>query len=116
MSARERQPRWTVEFYLDIHGESPVEDAINALPNVDQVAIDHHLDLLEEFGLDAPGVKQVEGKIFELRPRSNRLLYFAHTGRRFIVLHWFRKKTNKTPRKEIAMAKGRMRDFLERME
>ncbi|WP_416768925.1 type II toxin-antitoxin system RelE/ParE family toxin [Sulfurimonas sp. ST-25] len=38
-------------------------------------------------------------------------MYFAHTGRRFVLLHGFVKKTQKTPRKEIDIAKQRMKEM-----
>ena len=44
---------------------------------------------------------------------SPRLFYFAYTGRQFIILHAFRKKGQKTPRKEIETAERRMKRFLE---
>jgi len=42
------------------------------------------------------------------------LLYFACIGRRFVILHGFRKQTRKTPAREIETAERRMADFLER--
>ena len=40
--------------------------------------------------------------------------YFAYTGRRFIVLHGYRKQSQKAPAREIETAERRMRDFLDR--
>lgn len=58
-----------------------------------------------------------EGKLWELRIRAGRkayrVIYFAFTGQRFILLHAFLKKTRKTPRKQIAIAQRRLADFLE---
>ena len=45
--------------------------------------------------------------------KSYRVIYFAHTGRRFILLHAFLKKTRKTPRPELAIARKRLTGFLE---
>jgi phage-related protein len=44
----------------------------------------------------------------------SRILYFTHAGRKFILLHGFAKKTNKTPRREIEIAEERMKDYLSR--
>jgi len=75
--------------------------------------------LLREFGLQLglPYVKHLEGKLWELRVQAGRkvyrVIYFAFTGQRFVLLHAFVKKTRKTPRKEIAIAQRRLADFLE---
>lgn len=108
--------KWTIEFYTDGRGKSPVEEFIDDLPEPQQRAVARMLLLLEEFGvnLGSQYAKHIEGKIWELRPKPNRLLYFAHTGCRFIILHAFRKKTRRTQRKDIAIAERRMAEFLER--
>jgi len=57
-------------------------------------------------------------KLWELRVQvaksAYRVFYFAHTGRHFVMLHTFLKKTQKTPRQEIAIAERRMEKLLER--
>jgi phage-related protein len=42
-----------------------------------------------------------------------RVIYFLYTERRFILLHGFHKKTQKTPKKELEKAKKYLEDFLE---
>jgi phage-related protein len=115
---------WKVVFYETETGESPVWDFIFGLPAKDQAKVVRDLDLLEEFGLElrAPYVRSVTGrrKLWELRVRgiggAYRFLYFAFTGQRMVLLHAFAKKTEKTPRREIAIAEKRMDDFLRRYE
>ncbi|MBL7065171.1 MAG: type II toxin-antitoxin system RelE/ParE family toxin [Anaerolineae bacterium] len=69
--------------------------------------------------LGMPHVRNIEGhrKLWELRVQvaksAYRVFYFAHTGRRFVMLHAFLKKTRKTPRQEIAIAERRMEKMLE---
>jgi len=110
---------WTVENYIDPQGRSPVEEFFNQLLAGDRARIDQTIGLLKEFGLQLglPYVKHLEGKLWELRIRAGRrayrVIYFAFTGRRFILLHAFLKKTQKTPRQEIAVARRRLADFLE---
>jgi len=110
---------WTVESYIGPQGRSPVEEFLDRLPAGDRARIDHTIGLLKEFGLQLslPYVKHLEGKLWELRVwagrKAYRVIYFAFTGQRFILLHAFLKKTQKTPRKEIAIAERRLVDFLE---
>ncbi len=63
-----------------------------------------------------PYVKPLEDKLYEIRVEQNtniyRTIYFAYTGKRFILLHGFQKKSQKTPKKELNLAKERMKDFL----
>ncbi|MFA6336304.1 MAG: type II toxin-antitoxin system RelE/ParE family toxin [Bacteroidales bacterium] len=49
-------------------------------------------------------IKKVQGEIWELRPGSNRILYFYLEDNTYILLHGFVKRTQKTPKKEIEKA------------
>ena len=44
----------------------------------------------------------------------NDYIYYAYTDRRFILLHGFQKKTQKTPAKELELAQKYMEYFLAR--
>jgi len=63
-------------------------------------------------------VKHLENKLWELRVQAGRkayrVIYFAWTGQRFILLHAFLKKSAKTPRQELTIAEARLTDFLSR--
>lgn len=111
---------WVIEYYRDPNGKEPVADFIDSLPVDTQAKVFRLLDLLGNYGvlLKEPFTKQVRGKIRELRIKDRqgaiRILYFTYTGRRFILLHGFIKKTDKTPYREIDIAEKRMNDFIER--
>jgi len=108
------QDDWTVEFYTDVRGKSPTLEFINSLPKREQAKITRVLELLREFGpaLGFPHARPIRG-LWELRAGVGRLFYFVHTGRRFIILHGYRKQRQKAPRKEIEMAHRRKAIFLE---
>ena len=61
-----------------------------------------------------PFVKHIDGDLWELRPLSNRIFFFYWKDNRFVLLHHFIKKSQKTPAKEIQQAKLKLKDFLER--
>ena len=109
---------WTVYLYSDAEGNVPVEDFLVSLPEKDRARIAWTINLLEEYGLQlgSPYVKHLRGKLWELRIRAGRsayrIIYFAYVSQRFIVLHGFLKKTQKTPRRELEIAERRMSDFL----
>ena len=61
-------------------------------------------------------VKHIDGDIWELRPIRNRILFAGIVGGRFVLLHHFVKKTQKTPVREIEQAKRELKDFIERSD
>ncbi len=91
---------------------------MNALPISLRAKVVKLIDLLAEQGvlLKEPYTRQIRGKIRELRIKDHlghvRILYFTFTGKRFILLHGFLKKTDKTPEREIETAEKRMKDFI----
>ena len=116
---------YNVEFYADVHGDEPVKNFIMSLQerkNKDKSArilsekILTYIRVLQEYGTRAglPYVKHIEGNIWELRPQPERILFFSYIGDTFVLLHHFRKKTQKTPKKEIDCAKRRAKDYIER--
>lgn len=69
--------------------------------------------------LGSPYVEKVTGRdVWELRTKLGgdiyRIFYFAYTGKKFVLLHGFQKKSQKAPGKELQRAEDRMRDYLER--
>jgi phage-related protein len=111
---------WQIEYYTDARGKEVVRKEIDSLPKEDRAKIARKLKLLSELGIELgmPSARPVTGHkpLWELRPGANRVLYFAYSGRRFIILHIFRKKWNQTPARHIAIAERRMTEFLEREE
>ncbi len=111
---------WEIEFYRDKSGQEPLAEFLNGLPIKTRVKVVRLIDLLSEHGvlLKEPYTRQIRGKIRELRIKDSfghiRVFYFTFTGRRFVLLHGFLKKTDKTPEREIDIAEKRMNDYLER--
>ena len=104
------------------NGEVPVEQFINGLDVKMRAKMFGLLDILEEKGnlLREPYSKHLEEGIFELRCKygSNitRVLYFFYYGNMIVLTNGFVKKTQKTPRNEIRVAKERRKMFRERMK
>ncbi len=111
---------WSVVFYIDDGGHSPVREFLEGLDQKTQVRFAWSIEQLRLRNLRArePLIRHLEGDIWELREESQtniyRLLYFFARGRRIVLLHGFQKKTQKTPRREIETARHRLRRFLER--
>ena len=118
---------YEIEFYEDKNGKSEVADYIKKLNTkaatskecrVNFNKIVAYMDMLEELGtrVGEPVTKHLDGEIWELRPLKNRFLYAYYKDNKFIVLHHFIKKTQKTPKHEIEQAKRNLKDYLERNE
>lgn len=111
-----------MEYYRDSKGNEPVADFIDSLPHKARAKVFRLIELLAKYGvlLKEPYTKQVRGKVRELRIKDSkgaiRVLYFTYTGRRFILLHGFVKKGDKTPEREIDIAEKRMYDFIEKQK
>jgi phage-related protein len=70
--------------------------------------------LIEGYGLEnlrEPYVKHLEGPLWEMRMKGRdgiaRAVYVTATGRRVVVVHVFVKKSRKTPRRELEIARQR---------
>lgn len=112
-----------IHFFQDERGKSPVEDYIRELSarkdkdsRIKLNKIHDYIKVLSGYGTNAgePYMKHLEGEIWELRPISDRLLFFELHDGSFVLLHHFVKKTQKTPKREIEQAKRSMRLYIER--
>lgn len=70
---------------------------------------------LEEYGMNIgkyfvrDAVKKLESDLYELRPAKVRI-FFTITKGKFVFLHAYRKKSQKTPPREIENARQEIRD------
>jgi len=103
--------RYAVEYY-----HPRVLATIEAWP-VDVLADYARLiELVMEHGPDLrlPHSKSLGHGLFELRPRGKsgigRAFYCFRFGRRVVIVHAFTKKTQKTPDRELALARRRAKE------
>ncbi len=114
--------KYEVIFYEKESGECPVEDFISAQNVKMRAKLVGLLEVLAEKGnmLREPYSKQLEDGIFEIRCKvgSNitRVLYFFYYEGKIVLTNGFVKKTQRTPSREIKLAKTRRRDFVGRMD
>lgn len=112
---------WELVFYVTRTGRCPVKDFVDGLSGGEAARVSWALDLLEQMGivLGAPHVRHMGDKLWELRVvggLQHRVFYFATSERRLILVHAFTKKSSRTARAEIEIAKRRMTDHLRRSE
>ncbi|HHF3534196.1 type II toxin-antitoxin system RelE/ParE family toxin [Haemophilus influenzae] len=58
----------------------------------------------------------LDGEIWELSPIRDRILFARLMDGRFVLLHQFMKKTQKTPKREIQTAQQRLSELKERLK
>lgn len=108
---------WNIIYYESSSGNIPVYDFIESLSPTAKSKVSNTFDLLTEFGikLGLPHVKKVvETNLWELRilgGDSIRIFYVATSGKVFLLLHGFIKKSQKAPKKEIKIALERLKEY-----
>ena len=113
----------TIYFYKDKNGNEPVLDYMRELASrkskdsrIKLNKLNDYIELLSQHGTSAgqPYIKHLEDEIWELRPLRDRILFVAWLDGSFVLLHYFVKKNQKTPRREIEKAKHELKDIKER--
>ncbi len=109
---------WRIVFYMDEEGNEPVKDFILNQPDGAIAEILHVFKLLKEFNvtLGMPYVRKINRSgIRELRIKHGsdiyRIFFFAHTGRRFILLHAILKKGDRILEIDRNLAIRRMNSY-----
>ena len=116
---------YNIEFYSTEDGVSELWNFLDELQRkaatskdarIQHKQIVLYIQLLEDHGtrLGENITKHLTEDIWELRPGNNRVLYFYHRENTYVLLHQFRKKSQKTPRREIEKAKAERDDWIAR--
>lgn len=114
---------YNIYFYKDRHGKEPLLDYLRDLASTDSKdsriklnKINDYIKILQAEGTRAgePFVKHIEGDIWELRPLKDRIFFISWLNNSFILLHHFRKKSQRTPLSEIKKARRELKDIIER--
>jgi len=114
-----------VVFYEDASGVSELWDFLDDLlqrssgskdARIQHKQVVYYIELLQKNGTRLPETitKNIIEDIWELRPGDNRVFYFYFRDNTFVLLHHFRKKSQKTPQREIDRAIAERDDFLSR--
>lgn len=96
-----------------------VDGELAALPSGLRARLLRLFEMIGRLGLEEvnePHVKHLDGKLWELRAKAPegiaRGIYVTATGRRVVVLHVFVKKSQKTPRRALELARERMKQVI----
>jgi phage-related protein len=106
------EPILSVAFFRTATGREPVHDLLKSLPREDRRIIGEDIKTVQ-FGwpLGMPLVRKLDRDLWEVRSRLPnrvaRILFTAGEGR-MILLHGFIKKSQKTPKDDLELAKTRL--------
>ena len=104
---------WSIEYY-----SNAVEQAVLRSPPGLLARYLRLTDLMLEFGptLGMPHTRAMGEGLFELRVKGKegiaRVFYGTVVPQRIVMLHVFIKKSQKTPRKELEIARRRLQEVL----
>lgn len=107
---------WKVSFFQTKRGDYPVKDFIENQDKPNQTKIAHLIRLLMDYGpyLKPPYNKKLKDKLYELRvfgKKAVRIFYTIYNNE-YYLLHAFKKKTQKTPLKELKTALDRVKQII----
>ena len=107
-----------VNFYQTLAGHQPVREWLRNFDRADRRAIGLDiLEIQEGWPLGLPLCRSLGQGLWEIRSKlpSQRIsrIIFAFTDGEIVLLNGFIKKTQKTPQDEIALARTRLKEFLE---
>jgi phage-related protein len=104
---------WKIEYFND-----NVAKTILKMPSGLLARYVHITDMMLVFGpnLGMPHTRAMGEKLFEIRLKGkegiSRVFYCTKAGQRIIMLHMFIKKGEKTPEKELRIARARLQEVV----
>jgi len=117
---------YKVITYKDRNGNDEIAEYIKELSSktptnkdarIHYKKIMEYIGQLQAYGVVAgePAIKHITGtELWEIRPLRDRIFFAYWKDDTFVLLHYFVKKTQKTPAREIERAERNLKDFIER--
>ncbi len=109
-------PVLSVVFYRSANGAEPVREWLLAQTKTDRRSIGTDIKTAQ-FGwpLGMPLIRKLEAGLWEVRSRTRdgiARVFFTVTDQHMVLLHAFTKKSQKTPAKELTVARQRRNEVL----
>ena len=106
-------------FYSKKNGQCPVRDFILSMQLKDKAKVLACLKSIEDLGFASPRVefRQIDGRLWEIKIKTFsagfRIFYVKICGNVVVLLHCYKKQTQKAPAKEILIAEKRMLEVID---
>jgi phage-related protein len=103
-----------IRFYQTDSGQEPVKKYLQQIPIQEAAEIGNAIEELARSGPRASSVdvRHLREKLWEARVGHHRVLYTLVCDDVAILLHAYKKQTQRTPKREIAPALRRMKQVL----
>jgi phage-related protein len=109
-----------IYFYKTTSGKEIITNFVDDLDEITRSRVRNSIRLLEKYGLELLGnqsVKKILKKpdIFELRivgSKQVRILFVKYDINTYLIVHIFVKRTQKTPIKEMKLARKRAKEYI----
>jgi len=110
--SRSHQDPKPVRFYRQDNGDEPVRDWLKSLTKVNKAVIGRDIMTLQMgWPIGMPLARKLTDRLWEIRSRLNResaRIIFTIKNENIILLHGFIKKSRKTPRHDLNIARERL--------
>jgi phage-related protein len=111
-------PILSVVFFLTDTGNEPVHEWLKTLASEDRKIIGEDIKLVQfRWPLGLPLVRKLEADLWEVRSKIGHgnaaRVFITVKGGQMALLHGFIKKSQKTPLKEMTLARARKNQWLE---
>ena len=111
------EPILTVDFFLSDSGKQPVRDWLRDMEKEDKKQIGEDIMLVQfRWPLGMPLVRKMEADLWEVRSKLTNgtisRVFFTVKNGEMILLHGIIKKSQKTPKKDIDLARSRKNKWL----
>ncbi|RKZ91465.1 MAG: type II toxin-antitoxin system RelE/ParE family toxin [Gammaproteobacteria bacterium] len=115
------EPLLTVTFFMTQSGNEPVHEWLRAQERENKKSIGEEIKLIQfRWPLGMPLVRKMETDLWEARSNLNHgnisRVFFTISGSQMILLHGFIKKAQKTPKKEIDLARRRKNEWFKEVK
>lgn len=104
-----------IRFFETRRGHAPVQEYIESLPAREAASIRAALMDICERGLAKTLVdlRQIRNKLWEIKLQPHRIFYAVIDHDALVLLHAYRKQSQRAPKVEIETALGRLKALLE---
>ena len=105
-------------FFGSTFGRSYIDDFLSRLSLGDRATILAVFEDVEQHGFSAVGCqfRQIEGKLWEIKIKAPtggyRIFYVLISSSEMLCLHAYRKQGQKAPKKELEVARKRLKEVL----
>jgi len=105
-----------VKFYATELGNEPVREWLKSLPENERKIIGEDIRTVQYgFPMGMPLVKQIDKGLYEIRSslpdKIARVIFTIRDGEVILLLHGFIKKSQKIEKKDLELAKKRLKDI-----